>query len=301
MGKKPTGVDVAGLTKKFTIMKGKVFSLADIDPGETGKIADMAAGKQLLAELAERLNELQEKLYAQNQWAVLLIFQAMDAAGKDGTIREVMKGVDPQGCQVFSFKTPTSEELDHDYLWRCMKCLPERGRMGIFNRSYYEETLVVRVHPAYLSRQHLPSKCVNDNIWEERFTDINAFERYLTNNGVVIRKFFLHVSREEQGERFLKRLDKPNKNWKFSAGDVAERGHWDEYQRVYQETIRATATSRAPWVVVPADHKWFTRVVVAASIVQTLESLDLSFPKVSAERGAELKEAATALRREMGK
>jgi PPK2 family polyphosphate:nucleotide phosphotransferase len=218
-------------------------------------------------------------LYAQDRWAVLLIFQAMDAAGKDGAIKHVMSGVNPQGCQVFSFKAPTSEDLDHDYLWRCMRCLPERGRIGIFNRSYYEETLVVRVHPDLLARQRLPPRLVTRNVWKERFRDIRAFERYLGHNGVVVRKFFLHVSKDEQKRRFLARLDDPAKNWKFSAGDAAEREHWDEYMKAYEDMIRHTATKKAPWFVVPADNKWFTRLVVAAAIIDALASLDLAYPK----------------------
>ena len=228
----------------------------------------------------EALAELQDKLYAQDRWAVLLIFQAMDAAGKDGAIKHVMSGVNPQGCQVYSFKAPSAEDLDHDYLWRCMKCLPERGRIGIFNRSYYEETLVVRVHPEFLEKQKLPPELVTKDIWKERFEDIRSFERYLTRNGVVIRKFFLHVSKKEQKKRFLERLENPEKNWKFSANDVKERGFWDDYMEAYEDMIRNTATKEAPWYVVPADNKWFTRVVVAAAVIDALDSLDLQYPKV---------------------
>ena len=218
----------------------------------------------------DALAELQDMLYAQDRWAVLLIFQAMDAAGKDGAIKHVMSGVNPQGCQVFSFKAPTSEDLDHDYLWRCMKCLPERGRIGIFNRSYYEETLVVRVHPEFLEKQKLPPELVTKDIWKDRFQDIRSFERYLTRNGVAICKFFLHVSKKEQKKRFLERLDNPEKNWKFSANDAKERDYWDDYMEAYEDTIRNTATKDAPWYVVPADNKWFTRVVVAAAVIDTL-------------------------------
>jgi PPK2 family polyphosphate:nucleotide phosphotransferase len=243
----------------------------------------------------QTLAELQDVLYAQDRWSVLLIFQAMDAAGKDGAIKHVMSGVNPQGCQVTSFKTPTSEDLNHDYLWRCMKALPERGRIGIFNRSYYEETLVVRVHPEFLSGQRLPKECVTKNIWEGRFQDIRSFERYLTRNGTVVRKFFLHVSRKEQQKRFLERLDNPDKNWKFSANDAKERGFWDKYMEAYEETIRETTTEDSPWYVVPADNKWFTRVVVAAAVIDALASLDLGYPKVDVAKQEELATAKKAL------
>ena len=243
----------------------------------------------------QTLAELQDVLYAQDRWSVLLIFQAMDAAGKDGAIKHVMSGVNPQGCQVTSFKTPTSEDLNHDYLWRCMKALPERGRIGIFNRSYYEETLVVRVHPEFLSGQRLPKECVTKNIWEGRFQDIRSFERYLTRNGTVVRKFFLHVSRKEQQKRFLERLDNPDKNWKFSANDAKERGFWDKYMEAYEETIRETTTEDSPWYVVPADNKWFTRVVVAAAVIDALASLDLRYPKVDAAKQEELATAKKTL------
>jgi PPK2 family polyphosphate:nucleotide phosphotransferase len=230
-------------------------------------------------------------LYAQDRWAVLLIFQAMDAAGKDGTIKHVMSGVNPQGCQVFSFKTPSSEELDHDFLWRCIKYLPERGRIGIFNRSYYEEALVVRIHPEFLEKQTLPPELVTKDIWKERFHDIRSFERYLTRNGVVIRKFFLHVSKSEQKRRFLERLENPEKNWKFSANDIKERAYWGDYMTAYEDVIRHTSTPEAPWYVVPADNKWFTRIVVAAAVIETLDALKLHYPKVSKEK---LKEFAAA-------
>jgi PPK2 family polyphosphate:nucleotide phosphotransferase len=228
-------------------------------------------------------------LYAQDRWAVLLIFQAMDAAGKDGAIKHVMSGVNPQGCQVYSFKSPSNEDLDHDYLWRCLKCLPERGRIGIFNRSYYEETLVVRVHPEFLGKQKLPHELVDDNIWSGRFKDIRNFERYLTRNGTIVRKFFLHVSKEEQKRRFLARLDDPDKNWKFSANDAKEREYWKDYMFAYEEMIRGTATKYAPWYVVPADNKWFTRVVVASAVIEALASLDLAYPKVGKHKLEELK------------
>ena len=242
-----------------------------------------------------QLAEFQDKLYAQDRWSLLLIFQAMDAAGKDGTIKHVMSGVNPQGVQVYSFKAPSPEELDHDYLWRCMRGLPERGRIGIFNRSYYEEVLVARVHPEILERQKLPPQLVTKHIWDERYEDIRNFERYLARNGVVIRKFFLHVSKGEQKRRFLARLDEPEKNWKFSASDVAERGYWKDYQRAYEDAIRETATEEAPWYVVPADHKWFTRLVVAAAIVDALAGLGLHYPKVTPEQ----RRALAAARREL--
>jgi PPK2 family polyphosphate:nucleotide phosphotransferase len=271
------------------------FRLKDIDPGDTLQFTseDKPRAKEALASGVGLLAELQEMLYAQDRWAVLLIFQAMDAAGKDGAIKHVMSGVNPQGCQVYSFKAPSSEDLDHDFLWRCMRCLPERGRIGIFNRSYYEETLVVRVHPEFLEKQRLPSELVTKDIWDQRFQDIRAFERYLTRNGVAIRKFFLHVSNKEQRKRFLSRVEEPEKNWKFSANDTKEREHWDDYMEAYEDMIRNTATKRAPWYVVPADNKWFTRVVVAAAVIEALSSLDLAFPTVSE---AKLKELAAAKR-----
>jgi PPK2 family polyphosphate:nucleotide phosphotransferase len=223
-------------------------------------------------------------LYAQDRWAVLLIFQAMDAAGKDSAIKHVLSGVNPQGCQVYSFKAPSNEELDHDFLWRCMIRLPERGRIGIFNRSYYEETLIVRVHREFLEKQKLPPELVTKDIWEERFEDIRNFEGYLTRNGVVIRKFFLHVSREEQKKRFLERIEEPEKHWKFSADDIRERQYWDDYMKAYEDMIRKTAAKHAPWYVVPADRKWFTRVVVAAAVIDAMYSLDLHYPKLSKEK-----------------
>jgi PPK2 family polyphosphate:nucleotide phosphotransferase len=234
------------------------------------------------------LSEMQAKLYAQSQWSLLLIFQAMDAAGKDGTIGHVMSGVNPQGCQVYSFKSPSAEELSHDFLWRTSRCLPERGRIGIFNRSYYEEVLVVRVHPELLAHEKLPASLVGKNIWQERYEDINAFEKHLSRNGVKVCKFFLHLSRKEQRRRFLSRLEEPDKNWKFSPADIQERRYWDDYMRTYEEMISSTATAEAPWHVVPADHKWFTRLVVAETIVATLNSLKLDFPEVDAGRRREL-------------
>lgn len=285
------------LSDPFRITDGKRFRLKDIDPGETLhlKSDDKEAAKEALVTGVETLRTLQDMLYAQDQWAVLLIFQALDAAGKDGAIKHVMSGVNPQGCQVFSFKGPSPEELDHDYLWRCMKCLPERGRIGIFNRSYYEETTAVRVHPEFLRAQKLPGKLSGDKIWDQRFKDISNFERYLTRNGVIVRKFFLHLSKDEQKNRFLARLDRPDKNWKFSINDAKERGYWNDYMKAYEDTIRNTATDYAPWYVVPADNKWFTRVVVAAAVIDALASLDLAYPKVDQSKRKELEVAKHAL------
>jgi PPK2 family polyphosphate:nucleotide phosphotransferase len=284
-------------SKPYRVTKGKKFRLKDVDPGDTGKhtAKDKKRAKEALQAGVEALTELQDMLYGQDRWSLLLIFQAMDAAGKDGTIKHVMSGVNPQGCQVSSFKGPTSTDLDHDYLWRCVKELPERGRIGIFNRSYYEETLAVRVHPEFLAGQKLPERCVTKRIWDERFQDIRAFERYLHRNGTIVLKFFLHVSRDEQKRRFLERLDLPEKNWKFSATDAKSRAFWDDYMKAYEETIRETATKDSPWYVVPADNKWFTRVVVAAAVIDALSSLDLSYPKVSEAKKKELAEARKLL------
>ena len=283
--------DFDDFADRYRINNGKKFRLKDVDPGDTASLKSPEKATLLLQQSVELLSEFQEKLYAQDKWALLLMFQAMDAAGKDGTIKHVMSGVNPQGCEVTSFKSPTEKELDHDFLWRTTCALPERGRIGIFNRSYYEEVLAVRVHPEFLAAQKLPPKLVGRKIWKERFADIRAFESYLGRNGVVVRKFFLHVSRAEQRKRFLERLEKEKKNWKFSAGDVKERAHWDEYMDAYEDLIRHTATKDAPWYVVPADNKWFTRTVVASAIIDTLQSLDLHFPKVSA---AKLKDLAAA-------
>ncbi len=285
------------LAEQYCITDGKKFRLKDIDPDDTAwlKEEQKPQAKEALQEGITVLGELQEKLYAQDRWSVLLIFQAMDAAGKDGAIKHVMSGVNPQGCQVYSFKAPTTEDLDHDYLWRCMKCLPERGRIGIFNRSYYEETLAVRVHPEYLAHQKLPPKVVTKHIWDDRFEDIRNFEKYLTRNGVIVRKFFLHVSKKEQLKRFLSRLDEPAKNWKFSSADATERELWGDYMDAYEDTIRNTATKDSPWYVVPADNKWFTRIVVAAAVIDALSSLDLHFPKVDAAKRKELSEVRDAL------
>jgi len=256
---------------------------------------DKPRAKEALATGIEALTELQDMLYAQNRWSVLLIFQAMDAAGKDGAIKHVMSGINPQGCQIFSFKAPSAEDLDHDFMWRCLKCLPERGRIGIFNRSYYEETLAVRVHPEFLAKQNLAPELVGKNVWDNRFKDITNIERYLTRNGTIIRKFFLHVSKGEQKRRFLERLDNPDKNWKFSANDATERRLWKDYMSAYEDTIRKTATKHAPWYVVPADNKWFTRLVVAATVIDALLSIDLHYPKVDKRKLEELKAARLEL------
>src|SRR5947209_16630024 len=286
------------LAKPFRITKGKDFRLKDVDPDDTlqfTKEADKPRAKEALATGVAALAELQDKLYAQNKWAVLLIFQAMDAAGKDGAIKHVMSGINPQGCQVYSFKSPSAEDLDHDFLWRCMKHLPNRGQIGIFNRSYYEEVLVVRVHPEFLAKQKLPPKLVGKKIWQERFEDIHNFEQYLTRNGVIVRKFFLHVTKKEQKRRFLERIDDPQKNWKFSSNDAAERDFWDDYMQAYEQMIQETATKEAPWYVVPADNKWFTRVVVAGAVIETLDSLDLAYPKLDEGKVKELAAAKKTL------
>jgi PPK2 family polyphosphate:nucleotide phosphotransferase len=285
------------LADRYCVRNGKKFRLKDVDPGDTAWLRSdhKDEAEAALKEGIEVLSELQERLYAQDRWGVLLIFQAMDAAGKDGAIKHVMSGINPQGCQVSSFKAPTSEDLDHDFMWRCFRRLPERGRIGIFNRSYYEETLVVRVHPELLAGQKLPPELVARKIWKQRCEDMRNFEQYLTRNGFIIRKFFLHVSKEEQLKRFLSRLDEPSKNWKFSEADVRERGFWDDYMAAYEDTIRRTATEDAPWYVVPADNKWFTRIVVAAAVIDALSSLDLHFPKIDAERRNELAAARESL------
>ena len=283
------------LARRYRVDDRKRFRLDDVDPGDTMKLDLKDRAEELLAQGVERLRDLQEKLYAQDRWSVLLIFQAMDAAGKDGTISHVMSGVNPQGCEVHSFKSPSPEELDHDFLWRTTCRLPQRGRIGIFNRSYYEEVLVVRVHPEILAKQKLPESVVTKKIWKERFEDINAFEKYLARNGTLIRKFFLHVSKGEQKRRFLSRLEEPSKNWKFSLADAKERGHWNEYMDAYEDAIRETSTPWAPWHVVPADNKWFTRLAVAAAVVDALQSLDLHFPELSDAQRAELAKVRQAL------
>ena len=283
------------LASPFRVTNGGKFRLKDFDPGDTLQFTseDRPRAKEALGLGVQALAEMQDMLYAQDRWSVLVLFQAMDAAGKDGAIKHVMSGVNPQGCQVYSFKAPSSEELDHDWMWRCTRALPERGRIGIFNRSYYEETLVTRVHPEFLARQKIPSELMTKKIWEERFRDIRGFERYLARNGIAVCKIFLNVSKKEQKKRFLERLENPEKFWKFSANDAKEREFWDDYMEAYEETIRNTATKDAPWYVVPADNKWFTRVVVAAAVLDTLGSLGLSYPKVEK---AKLKELAAAKR-----
>jgi len=270
------------MAARYRVDAGSRFRLDDFDPAETWKLKSKEHAQGWLEEGVARLSQLQARLYAQDRWAVLLIFQAMDTAGKDGTIKHVMSGVNPQGCQVFSFKAPSEEDLDHDFLWRTAKCLPERGRIGIFNRSYYEEVLVVRVHPELLARQQLPDTAPTKKLWQQRFESINAHELHLARNGVVILKFFLHLSKSEQRRRLLSRLEEPEKNWKFSSADIREREHWDEYSEAYEQMIRQTSRPHAPWYVVPADHKWFTRLVVAEAIVQRLEALKLTWPEVDA-------------------
>jgi PPK2 family polyphosphate:nucleotide phosphotransferase len=297
-------VDVGALIKRarklirtFRVDSGSGFRLKHIDPGDTLNFTseDKPRAKAALQIGVQALADLQDQLYAQDRWAVLLIFQAMDAAGKDGAIKHVMSGVNPQGCEVYSFKSPSEEELDHDFLWRCLKSLPQRGRIGIFNRSYYEDTLVVRVHREFLAKQKLPPRLVDKDIWRERFEDIRNVERYLTRNGIVIRKFFLHVSNGEQKKRFLERLENPEKNWKFSVNDIRERAYWKDYMDAYEDMIRHTATEYAPWYVVPADNKWFTRVVVAAAVVDALASLGLHYPKVDKAMRKELDAAKRRL------
>jgi PPK2 family polyphosphate:nucleotide phosphotransferase len=279
----------------YSVTKGETFRLKDHDPADTNGITDKRAAQSLLDDGHACLSHLQEMLYAQDRWALLLILQAMDAAGKDGVIKHVMSGVNPQGCEVHAFKAPSNEELNHDYLWRNHKVIPERGKIGIFNRSYYEEVLVVRVHPTLLRAQRLSDRLITKHIWDERYRDINAFERYLAHNGVVIRKFFLHLSKEEQKRRFLERLEDSKKNWKFSMADVQERRFWNDYQEAYEEMIQQTATKHSPWYVVPADNKWFTRLVVAAAILEALDELNLSFPDVEKSKRKELAAVRSSL------
>lgn len=291
---------VQSITRPFRVTRGDRFRLDGIDPGDTLHFdsEDKPRAQEALKKGVQYLAALQDRLYAQDRWSVLLIFQAMDAAGKDGAIKHVLSGVNPQGCHVTSFKAPSAEELDHDYLWRCMKALPERGRIGIFNRSYYEEVLVVRVHEKLLAAQKLPPQLVTKKIWKHRYEDICDIERYLARNGTLILKFFLHVSKDEQKKRFLERLDDPEKNWKFSMADARERGHWDDYMEAYEQMIRHTASEHAPWFVVPADNKWFTRAVVAAAIIEGLGSLDLHYPRVDETKQQELAAARAELMRE---
>ena len=292
-------MSLAKFAKLYRVDDPDSFRLKDWDPGDTNNLdIEKKDAKELLAEGVKRLSDLQERLYAQDRWAVLLIFQAMDAAGKDSVIEHVMKGVNPQGCEVHSFKQPSQEELDHDFMWRSARCLPERGRIGIFNRSYYEEVLVVRVHPEILAKEKMPTNLVTKDIWKERFKDIRAFERYLSRNGTLILKFFLHVSKEEQKRRFLERIEEPSKNWKFSMGDVAERKLWDKYMAAYEDMIRNTSRPEAPWHVVPANNKWFTRLVVAAEVVEALDRLELKYPKVSGTARRDLEKVRQILRKE---
>ena len=285
-------------SKAYRVDNGRKFRLKDFDPADTGHVESKKVAEKELPRGIERLVDLQDKLYAQNRWAILIILQAMDAAGKDGVINHVMSGVNPQGCQVYSFKQPSVEDLNHDFMWRANKCIPERGRIGIFNRSYYEEVLVVRVHKELLERERIPPSLVTKNIWNERFADINAYEQYLSRNGVVIRKFFLNLSKDEQKKRFLSRLDEPAKNWKFSTADINERERWNEYMTAYEEMIQHTATPHAPWYVVPADKKWYTRLVVSAAIIDALEELNLRYPTVDAAKRKELKAARALLEHE---
>jgi len=300
---------IAMKTKKFTkeaehiaapfrITNGEKFRLKDYDPDNTSGLKDKDDAKDLLEDSVTMLSQLQEKLYAQDRWGLLLIFQGMDAAGKDGVIKHVMSGVNPQGCDVWSFKIPSAEELDHDYLWRSHKVVPQRGKIGIFNRSHYEEVLVLRVHPELLQVEKLPPKLTSKDIWEQRYEDINAFESYLVRNGMLVVKFFLHLSKKEQKKRFLERLEDSKKNWKFSMADIKERGYWKQYQDAYEETIQNTATKEAPWYVVPADNKWFTRVVAAMAIVTTLNDLNLSFPDVEKSKRKELAKIRKSLEHE---
>jgi PPK2 family polyphosphate:nucleotide phosphotransferase len=287
------------LTSPFVITDGRRFRLRDVDPKGTGQLAlSREKAAEVLRETIARLTSLQARLYADNRWGVLLIFQAMDAGGKDGVIKHVLSGVDPQGCEVSSFKAPSAEELDHDFLWRTTRRLPERGRIGVFNRSYYEEVLIVRVHPRLLGFQKLPPAVVSGRIWRERFEDINAFEGHMARSGYLIRKFFLHISKEEQRQRFLKRLEQPDKRWKFAIADVDERQRWGDYMRAYEDMIRHTSAPHAPWIVVPADKKWYARCVVAAAIVEGLESLKLEFPRIDAGKRRELKRVREALEAE---
>jgi len=292
--------EAAKLASRYCITDGKKFRLKDFDPGDTDGMKSKKLAEKALERSSAMLTEMQEKLYAQDEWALLLIFQGMDAAGKDGAIKHVMSGINPQGCDVYAFKAPTHEELDHDFLWREHKVVPGRGKIGIFNRSYYEEVLVVRVHPQFLKNEKLPDELATKHIWEERYEDINAFERFLTRNGVVIRKFFLNISKEEQKKRFLSRLEDSKKNWKFSMDDIKERKCWKDYHEAYEEMVQNTATKRAPWYVVPADNKWYGRLVVASAIIEVLDGLNLAFPDVDKEKKKELENIREALLAEKG-
>jgi PPK2 family polyphosphate:nucleotide phosphotransferase len=287
--------EASRLAEPFCITKGEKFRLKDWDPAATTGVKNKQHAQNILDAREGVLSRLQEKLYAQDRWALLVVLQALDAAGKDGVIKHVMSGVNPQGCDVHAFKSPSNEELNHDYLWRTQKCIPERGKIGIFNRSYYEEVLVVRVHPTLLRAERLPDELITKHIWDQRYEDINAYEEYLTRNGVMIRKFFLHVSKEEQKKRFLERLEDPKKNWKFVMADVNERGFWKDYQEAYEEMIQNTAAKHAPWFVIPADNKWFTRLIVASAIIQALDELRLSFPDVDKAKKKELEAVRASL------
>jgi len=286
------------IVSPYCITDGKKFRLKDFDPADTNGIKSKKAAQSMLESSSQMLAEMQEKLYAQDVWALLLIFQGMDAAGKDGGIKHVMSGINPQGCDVHAFKTPTNEELDHDFMWRAHKVMPGRGKIGIFNRSYYEEVLVVRVHPPLLKAEKLPDELITKHIWEDRYEDINAFEKFLARNGTIIRKFFLNVSKEEQKKRFLERLEDSKKNWKFSMDDIKERKFWDDYQEAYEEMVQNTATKRAPWYVIPADNKWYGRLVIASAIIDALNGLDLKFPDVDEEKKKELEAIQQALLKE---
>ena len=287
--------EASRLAEPFCVTKGEKFRLKDWDTTATTGVKNKQHAQDILDAREGVLSRLQEKLYAQDRWALLVVLQALDAAGKDGVIKHVMSGVNPQGCDVHAFKSPSNEELNHDYLWRTQKCIPERGKIGIFNRSYYEEVLVVRVHPTLLRAERLPDELITKHIWDQRYEDINAYEEYLTRNGVMIRKFFLHVSKEEQKKRFLERLEDPKKNWKFAMADVNERGFWKDYQEAYEEMIQNTAAKHAPWFVVPADNKWFTRLIVASAIIQALDELHLSFPDVDKAKKKELEAVRASL------
>jgi PPK2 family polyphosphate:nucleotide phosphotransferase len=287
--------EAARLAEPFCITNGEKFRLKDWSPASTKGVKNKQHAEDIFDRRVGVLNRLQEKLYAQNSWALLVVLQALDAAGKDGVVKHVMSGVNPQGCDVFSFKSPSNEELNHDYLWRAHARMPERGKIGIFNRSYYEEVLVVRVHPPLLKAQKLPERLITKQIWDQRYEDINSFERYLTRNGIIVRKFFLHVSKKEQKRRFLERLEDPKKNWKFSMADVTERGFWKDYQESYEEMIQKTAAKHAPWYVVPADNKWFTQLIVASAIIETLDELDLAFPDVDKAKKKELQAVRDSL------
>jgi len=289
--------EASRLAAPYCITDGEKFRLKDYDPADTNGVRSKRHAQIILDRRVGLLSDMQEKLYAQDRWALLVVLQGLDAAGKDGVIKHVMSGVNPQGCSVSAFKAPTDEDLNHDYLWRSHKFVPERGKIGIFNRSYYEEILIVRVHADLLKAQKLPARLVTKHIWDERYEDLNAYERYLTRNAVVVRKFFLHLSKEEQKKRLLERLDDPKKSWKFSMADVQERGFWRNYQEAYEETIRRTATKHSPWYVVPADNKWFTRLVVASVIIEALDALDLAFPVVDKEKRRELKTVRESLLR----